>query len=82
MTAHQYLRSLPHVPMTMLGNKPVIASNSERRRWLMNKAVIINGQTPGPDDEIITPIWELVFFPKSEKRKTTMVWEPRENAAD
>jgi len=48
------------------------ASNSEVRRWLRNKAVLINGARPGPEDEIQFPITQLVFFPKA-KRKTTVI---------
>lgn len=73
MKAAQFLSSLEHVPMVMNGNKPIKASNSERRRWLQNKAVVINGKTAGPDDEIEFPVTQLIFFPNSEKRRCTMV---------
>ena len=72
ITAHEFLCSITHVPCGMNGNKPVEASKSERRRWLENKAVIINGMRPEPDDEVTFPITELVFFPNSQ-RKCTMV---------
>jgi hypothetical protein len=58
--------------MTMMGDKPVVASKGERRRWLLNRAVIINGTRPGPDDEVYFPITELIFFPSSP-RKCTMI---------
>lgn len=73
MNAWKFLCSIPHVPMQHNGMQPVIASNSERRRWLQNKAVIINGERPNWDDEIEFPITQLVFFPKSSTNKCTMV---------
>jgi len=71
MQAFKFLCSLPHVPMQFNGDKPVRASNSEKRRWLQNKSVIINGVKPNWNDEICFPVTELVFFPKSTKRRTT-----------
>lgn len=49
------------------------ASNGEVRRWFQNKAVRINGAFPGWGDEIDFPITELVFFPRSANRKTTVL---------
>jgi len=49
------------------------ASNSEKRRWLEQKSILLNGKRPGPDDVMEINIFELIFFPKSEKRKTTIV---------
>lgn len=46
------------------------ASNSERRRWLVNRAVVVNGERPGPDDTIERPIESLVLFPKGNRRIT------------
>lgn len=50
------------------------ASNSEKRRWLEDKAVVINNENPEPDDLIIWffPIKSLIFFP-SAKNKITML---------
>lgn len=50
--------------------KFIVASNSEKRRWLQNKAVIINGERPGPDDPLDFPLEQLVFFPKGQRRIT------------
>lgn len=49
-----------------------IASNSEKRRWLDNGAVLINGQAAKPDDYMSSfrPIKSLVFFPNG--RRVTM----------
>jgi len=49
------------------------ATNSELRRWFKNKSIIINGTTPNWDDEIDLPLNELVLFPKSLKRKCTII---------
>lgn len=49
-----------------------VATNSEKKRWLLQRSVIINGITPKPEDEIELPLTSLVFFPNG-KRRTTMV---------
>lgn len=58
--------------MQLKGDMPVKASNSERRRWLESGSVQINGQTPGPNDEIEYPINQLVFFPNGKRRCTML----------
>lgn len=79
MTALQFILSMrPCVPMsrerkadgTVENNG--LASNSEIRRWLDQSAVIINGKKPKSKEIIELPVTELVFFPKSEKSKTTV----------
>jgi hypothetical protein len=55
------------------GTQPVKASNSDRRRWLQNKAILINGARSNWDDEIEFPVTELVFFPNSDKKRCTFV---------
>lgn len=72
MQAWKFLCSLPHLPMQFNGNQAVKASNSERRRWLQNRSVIINGVKPDWRDEISFPVTELVFFPKSNRRTTML----------
>jgi len=72
VTAFEFLKSIPHVPMTMNGNKPIPTSNSERRRWLERKSVNINGEFPGPNDEIKFPLTEVVIFAKSPQRRCTL----------
>lgn len=47
-------------------------SNSELKRWLKKKSVLVNGTTPDVNDEVIFPINQLVFFPKSPHRVTTI----------
>lgn len=52
----------------------VLMSNGELRRLLQNKAILLNGETDWKFDEEMPPlVWQLVFFPKSEKRRTTIV---------
>jgi len=72
MTAFQFLKGLEFLPNSVEREKTGRASNSQIRRWLTNKAVIVNGVTPSPDDEVRFPITELVFFPHGGRR-TTMV---------
>lgn len=72
MQAWRFLCSIPHVPMQFNGERAVKASNSERRRWLQNKSVIINGVKPNWDDQIEFPVTELIFFPKSNRRVTML----------
>jgi hypothetical protein len=43
------------------------ASNSEKRRWLVNRSVVINGRKPQPDELVAHPITELVLFPKGNR---------------
>ena len=45
-------------------------TKSEVKRWLKNKAVIINGKRPKSNDEIKFPITELVYFSNSKRRTT------------
>jgi hypothetical protein len=66
MTAHEYLKSLPHLPYRQ-GMKGTHPSNGELFRWLDSGSVIINGKKPKPNDEIDFPITELVFFPSGDR---------------
>ena len=68
MIAFEYIKKLPRdfLPRTFRG----AASNNEIWRWLEDRAIIINEQTPRPKDEITFPITRLVFFPNGKKRAT------------
>lgn len=72
MQALEFILSLrPMVPYS--SEKPcTLATNSEIRRWFNNKAIRINGEFPAWNDDVEFPINDLVFFPKSAKRKTTI----------
>lgn len=72
MNALEFLKSITHVPMFIRNEKPIRASNGDRKRWLNDSAVLINGTRPKPQDTIEFPVTELVFFPKSEKLRVTM----------
>ena len=74
MNAFEYLKSFPFLPPSTEGKKCGRPSNSEIRRWLEKKSVIINGVKANYDDEINFPIIELIFFPNSN-RKCTMIQE-------
>jgi hypothetical protein len=49
------------------------ASNRELRQWLKDKAVLINGLKPGPDDEVGQSITQFILFPKHDKKRITIV---------
>jgi hypothetical protein len=69
-SALEFLLDFKWCPQSIEKDGPV--SNSEKKRWLQNRAVSINGVRPLPDDLISFPINELVFFPNSSTRKTTL----------
>lgn len=74
MTALDFLKRIREMhalpPGINMAGKGIPASNSEIKRWLKSKSVVINGQRPGPFDEIEFPVWQLVFFPKGKRRTT------------
>ena len=57
---------------TKEGKKVGKASNSEIRRWLNNKVVLMNGVQVKPDDDIPEEIISLVMFPKNAAQRTTL----------
>lgn len=71
MNALDFLNALrPAIPMSV--ERPCTSpSNSELRRWMANGAVTLNGQKLRPADEV-DAVESLVFFPSSEKRRTTV----------
>ena len=71
MTSLQFLQSLrPAIPMSV--ETPCThTSNGELKRWMLNGAVILNGNRLKPDDTVIPAhVQSLVFFPKSPRRTT------------
>jgi hypothetical protein len=66
MTAWEFLIDLNEVCsfQTREGKKVGRASNSELKRWLQNKAVIINGNATSWNDELSFPLTSVVLFPK------------------
>lgn len=79
MTALQYLNSLrPALPLSIecppSKEKPAQQmSNGELRRHMAQGGVLINGERVAPDEVIDFPVWSLVFFPRSDKRRTTLL---------
>lgn len=66
------LKHVGVIPMSQ--EKPcTVPSNSEVRRWLDQSSVIINGKKPKANDIVEFPITQLVFFPKSVNRRTTVI---------
>lgn len=66
ITAWMFLRELHSIChfQTREGKKVGLVSNSELKRWLQNKAVIINGESIAWDELIDFPIISVVLFPK------------------
>lgn len=60
-------------PQSKEGTKVGKPSNGELRRWLICKAVKINNRFPAWNEEIEFPIFELIYFPKNQKSKTTII---------
>lgn len=59
-------------PQSREGNLVGLPSNGELRRWLNNGAVLVNGSRPKPGDEIVWPIWQLIYFQGTESRVTIL----------
>ena len=66
ITAWGLLRDLHQVCIFTSREKPGtgVATNSELKRWINNKALIINGETVTWDEPIDFPIISVVLFPK------------------
>lgn len=73
MTALEFLNTLrPAIPMS--AEKPCIEmSNGELRRQMKQGAVLINGERVVDCTQVQFPVTSLVFFPKSERRRTTII---------
>lgn len=65
-SAWQWLRDLHAVCefQTREGKRVGKASGSELKRWIQNKALVINGETLAWDEKIDFPIISVVLFPK------------------
>jgi len=74
LTAHLLLKNLHEVCcFTSVEAPPEQASNSELRRWIEQGAVLVNGERITPSEMMDFPIISFVLFPKSEKRRTTLL---------
>lgn len=67
MTALDFLKSLHAVChfQTREGKRAGRASNSELRRWIQNKAFVVNGEKVDWDEPMDFPINSVVLFPKN-----------------
>lgn len=79
MNALQWLNSLrPALPLS-IENPPdkerpaQPMSNGELRRLMQQGGVLVNGERIAPDERIDFPVFSLVFFPKSVKRRATII---------
>lgn len=65
MNAWQFLIALHGTCkfQTRDGNKVGVASNSELKRWLQNKAIICNGEALDWNEPMDFPIVSFVLFP-------------------
>lgn len=52
-------------------NRP--ASNSELRRWIEQGGIIFNGEKMQPNEPIDFPLFSVIMFPKSEKKRCTLL---------
>lgn len=79
MTALQWLNSLrPALPLSIENpptkeNPAQPMSNGELKRHMQQGGARVNGERVEPDESIDFPVFSLVFFPKSSKRRTTLV---------
>lgn len=70
-TAWQYLIRLHKwIPFWSVERPGTIASASELKRWLINRAVLINGVPMRPDDPMPDEVTSLILFPKGSRRTT------------
>lgn len=49
-----------------------IASNSEIRRWIDQGAIVFNNEKVLPTEMLDFPIYSVIMFPKSGKRRITI----------
>jgi hypothetical protein len=62
----------PSIPMSI--EKPcTIMTNGELRRHIEQGGVLFNHEKVSVNEEIDFPVFSLIFFPKSDKRRVTLV---------
>lgn len=66
MTAWSFLRQMASIYHFHSRERPATgrASNSELKRWIQNKALIVNGETVAWDEPMDFPVFSVVLFPK------------------
>ena len=75
VTAIEWLRSLgPALPLSPIKTQGAFRrmSNSDLRRACEQSTVLINGEAVKYNELMDFPIFSLVFFPKSPKKRTTL----------
>jgi hypothetical protein len=73
LNALTYLNNLrPALPMSA-EHPCTLMSNGELRRHIQQGGVLINGERLDLKEEIDFPVFSLVFFPKSQKGKVTLL---------
>ncbi len=65
-----------HCQFMSIEQKGEKASNSEIKRWLNQGAIHVNSQVINAKDPWPPAIRSLVMFPKSLKRRCTLIWNP------
>lgn len=64
MNAWEFLMDLNKVCHFMSRERTGKASNSELKRWIKNKALVVNGEKVEWDELMDFPIISVVLFPK------------------
>lgn len=67
LTGWEFMRSLHKTCCFQSRERVGLASNSELKRWLQDKAVLVNGEPLGWDEDMDFPIFSLVLFPKGRR---------------
>lgn len=79
LTTLQYLNNLrPALPLSVeqagkKGEPHSIMSNGELKRCIQQGSVLINGERVTPEEKVDFYVNSVVFFPKSQTKKTTIV---------
>ena len=65
MTCWQWLMDINKVCSFMSRERSGKASNSELKRWIQNKALVINGETVEWNEAMDFPLISIVLFPRN-----------------
>lgn len=69
LTVLQYMLVMHNMCHFWSIEKQSVASNAEIKRWIQQKAILINGKPRGLNDLVDCRVESLVLFPKSNNRK-------------
>ena len=73
MKVLEYLQQIREA-LPMSSERPcTYTSNSELRRWIKQGVILFNTERVEFDEEVDFPVFSLVVFPNSIKRKTTLI---------